>query len=425
MAAQDLIDPVFIIEPLPMPQQLDRRTRVDADRRHIDPAEFFAGMFDDLVQRHGVIVAQGADALGARPLTLDVEGVLWTIIAGNGSVRVSAGSNADGSRVSLTRDQFSDVVQNQISFNGLLTSRQLRAEGEDDRRQLSIWDSLLLGLLEGWPTVGDGLDFVDRHGRPLDLKQSFGPDSDPADIAHFVREAGFAHLAGWLDPADMAAISADIDRALPDYVEGDGKSWWATKADGERVCVRLQEFVERSPTTSAILSGPMWERMIAALEGSDVLARQPARGRIIEALIKPVGIVSGPSDLSFHRDCHLGRHAYACARMTVGIAITPANEANGVLRVVAGSHRLAMPVEVAKADPYLPIVALPTKAGDLTVHLSCTLHEATAPVSAERRVMYTELPQSQPDGYAIDTSVQAVRGDINALTREEPVQQRA
>jgi hypothetical protein len=74
--------------------------------------------------------------------------------------------------------------------------------------------------------------------------------------------------------------------------------------------------------------------------------------------------------------------------MTVAIAVTPTSEELGLLRVVAGSHRVAMPVEIAKVDPYLPVVGLPTEPGDLTIHLSCTLHESTPPRSAERKVMY-------------------------------------
>jgi ectoine hydroxylase-related dioxygenase (phytanoyl-CoA dioxygenase family) len=73
----------------------------------------------------------------------------------------------------------------------------------------------------------------------------------------------------------------------------------------------------------------------------------------------------------------------------VGISVTASSEANGQLRVIAGSHRVLMPVEVAKSRPYLPVVAVPTEPGDLTVHLSCTLHEATPPLIEERRVMYT------------------------------------
>jgi hypothetical protein len=114
----------------------------------------------------------------------------------------------------------------------------------------------------------------------------------------------------------------------------------------------------------------------------------PVEGRCIEALIKPVGVVSGPSDVTFHRDCHFGRHAYGCSSTTVGVAVTPTSEENGQLRVVAGSHRVAIPIEIAKTDPYLPVVGIPTEPGDLTIHLSCTLHESTPPRIAERKVMY-------------------------------------
>ncbi len=69
--------------------------------------------------------------------------------------------------------------------------------------------------------------------------------------------------------------------------------------------------------------------------------------------------------------------------------MTASSAANGLLRVIAGSHRVLMPVEVARSHPYLPVVAVPTAPGDITVHLSCTLHEATPPVIEERRVMYT------------------------------------
>ena len=37
----------------------------------------------------------------------------------------------------------------------------------------------------------------------------------------------------------------------------------------------------------------------------------------------------------------------------------------------------------------LPAVDLPTRTGDVTVHLSCTLHKSQPPVEHERRVLYT------------------------------------
>ena len=234
-----------------------------------------------------------------------------------------------------------------------------------------------------------------------------------------MREAGYLHLRGWVDPGDMPAIIADMDRSLPGYVEGDGKSWWATVRGGDRVCVRLQEFVEHSPTTARILSSERWDHLRRTIAGDDELVQSPVEGRIIEALLKPVGVVSGPSDVTFHRDCHLGRHIYGCSGTTIGIALTPTSAENGQLQVIAGSHRVMVPVEVAKTTPYLPRIGLPTEPGDLTVHLSCTLHEATPPVISERRVMYTgfSLPPSG-DGSG-SAELEKLREQVTDLLRDD------
>jgi hypothetical protein len=358
--------------------------------------DFLATDFPDLAARNGHLVAQGVDFLGAPPLAIELAVSAWTFSADGTELRCSQGI-ADGALVvSFTDDAFSDWVQNQRSFGAMLTARELRYRGGDGR-DVSVWDSLWLCLLEGWPVTGD-VDFRDRHGGPLDLSRVLGPGDDPADIAHFLREAGFLHLRGWIDPADMATVSADIDRALPDYREGDGRSWWATVADGTRRCVRLQEFIERSPATAAILRGERWDQLRQALAGDETLIARPAAGRGLEALIKPLRVTAGPSDFAFHRDCHFGRHAYKCSSAVVGIAVTASGEDNGQLRVIAGSHRVLMPVEIAKTRPYLPVVPVPTEAGDVTVHLSCTLHASTPPLAAERRVMYTgfDLPPREP-----------------------------
>ena len=399
--------------------ELDRRTRRDEDRRPITPDAFFTGTFPGLAAAHGRLVAQGMEALDAPPLTVEIEGAAWTILRDGDTVVARRGAVDGALRIALTPDQFSDWAQNQVSFNGFLVMRGLDLIA-GDRVQVSVWDSLWIALLEGWPVVDDAITFRDRHGAPLDLAASFTPHDDPADIAHFLREAGYLHLKGWLDPADMDAIVADMDRALPRYSEGDGQSWWATLKGGERCCVRMQAFVEHSPTTARVLSGEAWRRMRAIVADQDRLAPFVVEGRIIEALYKPLGVTAGPSDVSFHRDCHLGRHAYVCARMTVGIPLSSTPAENGGLRVVAGSHRVAMPVEIAKTRPYLPVVALTTAAGDLTVHLSCTLHEATPPVFAERRVMYAEMPLAPHEGAVgpMDTSVGEIRERMDDIHRK-------
>jgi ectoine hydroxylase-related dioxygenase (phytanoyl-CoA dioxygenase family) len=110
---------------------------------------------------------------------------------------------------------------------------------------------------------------------------------------------------------------------------------------------------------------------------------------VIEALVKPIGIVEGISDVPWHKDCSLGRHSYRCCSLTVGVSVTGADARSGQLRVVAGSHRALIQPAFVRRGLDLPIVDLPTRTGDVTVHLSCTLHMSQPPVDRERRVMYT------------------------------------
>jgi hypothetical protein len=404
-----------------MTYSLDRRTRRDEDRRHIVSSAFFAQEAPKLIAAHGSLLADAISALGPPSLAIEVDSEAWTLQRAADTVEVKSGVAEGALVVSLSPEQFSDWAQNQMSLNGFMVSRTLKfRNGSAD--DVSVWDSLWIALLEGWPVTADNLTFLDRRGAPLDLSKFFIQDDDPDDVAHFLREAGFLRLKGWLDPRELASISTDMDNARSLYQEGDGKSWWATLSDGSRACVRLQEFVEHSPTTARILSSSAWDGLRRILAGRhDVLASKPVQGRIIEALFKPIGVIAGPSDLSFHRDCHLGRHAYVCSRMTLGIPLTPSSEVNGLLQAVAGSHRAVMPAEIAKTRAYLPIVSLPTEPGDITVHLSCTLHASTPPVFAERRVLYTEIPLAslQNGGVPVDTSLNEVRERVNDILRNE------
>src|SRR5438309_931074 len=109
----------------------------------------------------------------------------------------------------------------------------------------------------------------------------------------------------------------------------------------------------------------------------------------IEALFKPIGVVEGISDVPWHKDCALGRHSYDCCALTVGISVTGADAESGQLRVLAGSHRALIWPQLRQPHCDLPEVDLPTRTGDVTLHLSCTLHMAQPPVTHERRVLYT------------------------------------
>jgi hypothetical protein len=231
-------------------------------------------------------------------------------------------------------------------------------------------------------------------------------------MRHFLETAGFLHITGVFTGDEMAAVSADIDSYQGDYHEGDGRSWWATTGDGTRRLVRLQGFDAHSATTRAILSDPRF-RKIGDISG-DGHVHTGLQGNAIEALIKPLDVVAGISDLPWHKDCSLGRHSYECCSLTVGISVTGAGADSGQLRVIAGSHRALMwPALLSRPERFgLPVVDLPTMTGDITAHLSCTHHMSQAPTARERRVMYTSfrLPSVSVDhGNASKTRISRVR----------------
>ena len=367
---------------------IDRRTRLDADVRDLSGSGFFADDFPTLAARNGPLAAAGLIALHGRPLELHLPDGTFTVRAVDGTLVVDDEPADDPFAVDLDARQFSDWAQQLRTFNAMTVAHELRITA-GTLRDAEIWNAVWLALLEAWPVVDPDLEFLDRSGRPLDLQRAFTPDDDPDDVAHHLREVGYLHLRGWLDPADMDRIADDIDRALPSYSEGDGRSWWATTADGARGCVRLQHFVEHSPTTARVLAGDRWQQLRTMLQGDEHLVQGPIEGNCIEALVKPLGVVEGISDVPWHRDCNFGRHAYGCSGTIIGISVTAGTQTSGLLRAVAGSHRVGMPSIFAHGHSYLPVVALPTEAGDVTVHLSCTLHEAMPPLERPRKVMYT------------------------------------
>ncbi len=70
-----------------MTYKLDRRTRRDAERRFINPAQFFTQEIPKLIAVNGHLVAKAMTALDAPPLCLEVDGEAWTLKCAGDSVQ--------------------------------------------------------------------------------------------------------------------------------------------------------------------------------------------------------------------------------------------------------------------------------------------------------------------------------------------------
>jgi hypothetical protein len=372
---------------------LDLRTRSDADPVAVDAAGFFA---TDLPAALAARWPQPDRPLPPlSPLLVEVDGDRWTLSFDGDRPSVAPG-DPDTDRwthLRLTAGQLQDLVVDLITPIGLMTAGAL-----------DLPKGSLGQVLDWWVVLRATVD-TDPQGPPSavdlpdDLSRSFTLDDDPADIRRFLEQTGFAHIRGVFTAEEMARISDDMDSAAGTYSPGDGRSWWAGTADGTDRLVRMQYFEEHSPTAQSLLDD---ERFLA-------LGRLPGCGHQFggfaesrwEALFKPIGVTSGISDVPWHKDCSLGRHSYECSRLTVGVSVTGAGPTTGQLRVIPGSHRaLTWPSLVDVATLGLPDVALATGTGDVTLHLSCTLHMAQPPTTDERRVLYTSFTLPPPDAAA-------------------------
>ena len=377
---------------------VDVRTRLDADIETLDPARFFDAELPDALEAADALLSEARAVLRLPPLVVEVDGESWTLQGDDAGIVVRRGATTEDGALVLKLDasQLTDLVTDQVTPMGWFSSGALALAGRLER--LLDWWLVLRGALDGVaPHVVGEMAFHDGKGAELDLRRRFDWDDADEDMDRFLGQAGFLHVAGVFSPEEMAAVSADMDRAAPTYAPGDGRSWWARTGDGVDRLVRMQGFDAMSATAASLVSDGRLARL-GALTG-DGHQWGAMDSNALEALVKPIGVVQGISDVPWHKDCSLGRHSYECCSLTVGISVTGADVTSGQLRVVAGSHRALVWPAFLRRDNTLPVLDLPTETGDVTVHLSCTLHMAQPPVERERRVMYTgfRLPPLRPD----------------------------
>jgi hypothetical protein len=364
---------------------LDFRTRSDSDIRPVDTGAFFDEELPALMAERGVLARAGAQELGVEPFSIVTPSGAWTLALAGDDFTVRAGDEG-AACVELSDTDVADVVNDLKTAMTFLTGGTLRMPRGNLGDFLDWW-VVLRSLIDARAVHTRGaIAFDGPSGRPLDLTRGFTPDDDDEEIAAFLGEAGFLHLRGWFDTEMMSEISADMDRALPAYARDDGRSWWARIANGDDRCVRMEFFQEHSARVRELLASDRFLRIGGLLEGG-YLPR--TTGNCIEALVKPIGVVEGISDVPWHKDCSLGMHSFRCCGLTTGISVTGADARSGQLRVVAGSHRALVQPAFVRSSCDLPIIDLPTQTGDVTVHCSCTLHMSQPPVERERRVMYT------------------------------------
>ena len=356
---------------------------VDFDRFHARdlPARIAAG--------HGALAAR--DLRNVAPLAFRVpDGRAWTYVPQSDTVAIVPG-DADAAVVAaLDEASWSDYALELRTCFGLLYAGQVafpRGTFED----LVRWEPALRALFHGRPIYD-----ADAVHLPDDLTRAFTLDQDYEQ--HFAA-TGFVHLRGVFRPHEIDAVLDEVDRLTAAAVPGDGRSWWATREDGAEVCCRVTYASLASRTIAGLAEDPRVRRL--ARLGPSGLAPTLDCLDGFAVVIKTPGAVAGLADLPWHQDCGLGGHPVICPGIQIGIQLDPATAETGQLHFLAGSQGTSCHQLGPAEEQRLPVVAIDTEPGDVTVHDPHALHAAPPPTGrgVGRRALYASFVRPETIAY--------------------------
>ena len=310
------------------------------------------------------------------------DGGAYTYVPAPDTIEIWPGEAAADTMIEMSREAFSDFANELRTCFGLLYASMIQVT-RGDFSWFERWEPALRALYHGRPII-DPASLAKRD----DLDRSFSLDDTDADLSSFLTDMGYLHVRGVLRPDEIAALDAEVERQRGEARPDDGRSWWATRADGTDVCCRVIYMGERSSDIASLGDDPRLRRL-AALGGADLEPELDCLdGQSV--VIKHPEITAGLSDLPWHRDCGLGGHPVLCPTVAVGIQLDRASADTGQLHFLAGSH-LGSSHPLRPADEeHQPVVAIDAEPGDVTIHFGHVLHAAPSPTGqgACRRALY-------------------------------------
>ncbi|HXW33061.1 MAG TPA: phytanoyl-CoA dioxygenase family protein [Acidimicrobiales bacterium] len=400
----------------------------------MDPVEFHRNEAPPLLTGDRGELA-GVCARGLGSLVLAVGGSTWTYRELNGRLAIEEGPRDDARVwVSMEPDAWSDLA---LSMRTCI-SLQLAGELSLNRGsfgQLSRWEGVLRALHLGIPSYDpERVQLRSSDGTPLDLARVFSFDeltkkektselaeaAEAAEAAEFLHAAGYLHVRGVFDPHEMERLAEETNRIEDEVDNRDPFTWWADRADGERVLCRVIYADRKSALIGELADDPRL-LSLAALLGSPVAALND-RMDGPTLVLKPAGQLVGLANLPWHQDCGLGGHPVICPSVAIGIQITGSSPETGYLEVVAGSQGQWILNDLdEKSMTGWPRVDILTEPGDVTVHIQDVVHRSPAPTGAGgRKTLY--LSYYPPDlvdhigpGQAVNDLIRGRQSQADAI----------
>jgi hypothetical protein len=356
-------------------------------------AGFHRSELPALVARHGALVVD--DLRGIPPLAFRIDdGTTFTWRPTDYGVETVASDADAATLVEVSERTFSEFLHRLLTASGaVMTGRAKLGRGALPAWQR--WEPAIQSLCSGRPIYSGAVwqTLVDRKGDALDLQRAFAVDDDAEEMRHFLDVAGYLHIKAVFTSEESARYGAEVEHVRSHTTPGDPFSWWSINAAGKEVVTRINYLGRHSQALQdlcfdrrllrfARLAGPQLRVCNDRLDGPMVF-------------IKNSNVVKGNGDLGWHVDDGIGGHPVLCPVIQAGIQLDHANPENGQLLLLAGSHRYAKHWYAWGTEEGLPVVALETEPGDLTLHYGDTMHTTPPPTAdgAGRRALYYKFSE--------------------------------
>jgi hypothetical protein len=325
----------------------------------------------------GALAARGARSLGSLAFRL-LGGDAYTYQPGAADVAVVPGDERADTVIELDTELWRNLVGELDAAAGLLYGGRAKCVRGSALRWVA-WEPALRAMWSGRPPYdASALDLRDRRGAPLDPAASFTPASDRADMAHFLRTAGYLFVRGVFAADEIAAFRTEAEELAREAKPGDKLSWWGKDAAGEQVLTR----VTRAGAKPHLRALPHDPRLVALRDLADEPLEHrapPSAEEGISVIWKRPSLSAGLGDLPWHRDCGMGGHAIMCPTLIASVFLTPATPETGELRMLPGSWQSGCgPIDAR--HPSAPRgVSFAAAPGDVSLHYSDTMHAAPPP----------------------------------------------
>jgi len=359
--------------------------------------DFFAYHRDELprlIAQNGHLI--DGDLRGAPSLAFRLtDGPTFTYLATDDSMRVVEGDDNADIVVELGEKAFSDVINELLTASGSInTGRAQLVRGS--LLGWKRWEPSLQALWSGRNIFSSAIaaaTLIDRDGQPLDLKRSFTVDDSLDELRDYFTTAGYLHIRNVFTMDEVELLRAEVERCRAQTTPGDGFSWWSLDSSGTEVVTRIN-YLDRFSDVLAAFSHDARLARYARLAGPDLrVCDDRLDGPMV--FIKNPNVVKGNGDLEWHVDDGVGGHPVMCPLIQAGVQLDYANAENGQLLVLAGSHHYAKHWLTRGQEGDLPVVALDTEPGDLTLHYGDTMHTTPPPLAndAGRRALYYKFAE--------------------------------